>query len=248
MPKPAEILLQRIDERLKIIGRSRYWLSKQLTDGKRHGVITDIERKSFLPSEPRLRHMAELLETTTDYLMGRVDNPAQVLSEVSFRAVPLGLPAPGYASTSEPLKLVGTGFCADLVLTGDEGETLEIEQILLEADHTLRLLARPPALLGAADAYAIYFQGSSMERRFYQGEIGVIDPRRPPSPGHVVLVQLSDGNGPGVIHALVKELVRVTSGYVELLQYNPEIRFRVPRERVVRMDRVYRPDELLLGP
>lgn len=250
MAETAEILLKRLDERLQIAGKSRYWLSKQVTDGKNHGVVTDIERKGFLPAEPRLRRMAELLGTTTDYLMGRTDNPAQLLSEVTFRELPENLKdvsQPWRDSAPDGLPVLATGYCADLMLDDEGGDRIGIEQIQLEVDHTVTHIRRPAALWNARNAYAIYFQGSSMERRFYSGELGVVDPNRPPSPGHIVLVKLTDGEGDGttVIKILVKELVRVSTSHVELLQYNPEVRFKVPRSQVVGIERVYRPDELL---
>jgi hypothetical protein len=244
MPKPAEILLERVDARLTELGKTRYWLSMAVTDGKRHGVFTDVERKGFLPSEPRLRRIAEELGTTTDYLMGRTEAPGPLESEVSFHDLPTGWREPG----RDGLRLLGTGLCADMIITDDEGNEVEIEQLQLEFDHTIRLIERPAALSNSREAYAIYFQGSSMERRYYQGEIGIVDPSRTPSPGNIVLVQLNDGSDlrNGVVLAIVKELVRSTSKWVELMQYNPERTFRIPRSRVVRMDPVYRPDELLL--
>ena len=43
---------------------------------------------------------------------------------------------------------------------------------------------------------------------------------------------LTDGNGPDIMTVLVKQLVRETSAYVELRQFNPPMDFRIPREQI----------------
>lgn len=72
-----------------------------------------------------------------------------------------------------------------------------------------------------------------MEPRYRQGHLCIVDPRRPPGPGDDVVVQLNDGNGGSdVITVIVKELLRATSAYLELRQFNPERTFRIPRRQV----------------
>ena len=199
-----------------------------------------INGKGGMPGAEPLFGIARELGTTTDYLVGKVDNPAQLVSEVSFRE----MPQQWRRDDLPGVPLVGTAFCADLVIEVDGGD-VEVEQLLLETDHTVRMVERPSGLWNVREAYAILFQGNSMERRFYQGDIGFVDPRRPPSPGQIGLFQLTDGKSNGVVTALAKELVRASSAYVELLQYNPELTFRIPRARVAAMHRIFRPDELI---
>jgi len=92
MPKPAEILLERVDARLTELGKTRYWLSMAVTDGKRHGVFTDVERKGFLPSEPRLRRIAEELGTSItpvrEAIFRLVSEQALVMSAATSVQVP----------------------------------------------------------------------------------------------------------------------------------------------------------------
>lgn len=242
MSETAQTLVARIDARLAEIHKSRWWLSKEVTDGKRHGVVTDIERKGFIPAEPRLRRMAELLETTVDYLMGRTANPAQVRSEVSLGDV--RLPFRG-ANPEEPgIPVVGTGDCADLEVNVNS-HVEWIERTTFDPDLTIRYLDRPPALRGDRSAYAIYFHGSSMEPRFFAGEIGIVQPSRPAGPGDFVVVQINDGTSDEVITVLVKRLVRQTAGFIELEQFNPPLIFRLPRQKVARIHRIVPPTELL---
>lgn len=196
-----------------------------------------------MPSAARLQAIAEELETTTDYLLGKSEDPTQPVSEVGFR----DMPALWGPSDADGIPVLGTAFCDDLAVETDDG-TYEVERVLLETDHTIRMIARPPALWAARDAYAIYFQGTSMETRYRQGDLGIVDPRRPPGPGDDVVVQLNDGaGGRDVVTVLVKELVRATGAYIELRQLNPEQTFRIPRARVAQLHRIVPLRELLGG-
>lgn len=240
MPSEREILVERIDERLRETGLTARNVSI-LATGK-PDAIRDIKRAKGVPNGPTLARIADALQTTSDWLIGKVENPAQLRSEVGFHELPQGWNGP----TGDGIPLVLTAYCDDLIIEqGESGQTVQIERIQLEIDHVLRRVQRPMSLWSVHDAYAIEFHGSSMERRYYQGDIGIVDPRRPPSPGQVGLFQLSDGTRTGVVTALAKELVRATNSYVELLQYNPELTFRIPRDQVVHMHRIFRPDELL---
>lgn len=208
------------------------------------GYVRDLldPDKSGMPSEARARALATVLETTTDWLFGHAENPAQPTSEVSF-----GDNVRDWRQTDgEKLPIHGTGYCDDLRIQQD-GSYVDIEQTLYNPDNQVGLIERPPALRFAHDAYAIYFHGSSMEPRFFQGEIGIVTPTPPPGPGDFVVVQLNDGNGDDVVHVLVKRLIRATSSYVELEQYNPPIIFRVDRKRVTRMQKILGPNQIYVN-
>lgn len=233
---------RRIDQKREEAGLSPRALSMQAT-GK-PDAIRDMKRRGNLPSAASLARIADVLGTTTDWLLGQTDSSAQPRSEVSFREAPARFSPAG----GDGIPLVGTAWCDDLAVEGEDGAPFTVERILLEVDHTVRLVYRPPALWAAKDAYAIYFHGTSMEPRYRQGDIGVVDPRRPPGPGDDVVVQLNDGNGGGdVITVLVKELVRLTSTAVELRQFNPALTFRIPRHQVARLHRLVPIAELLGG-
>jgi len=190
------------------------------------------------PSAEKLRLLAAELGTTTTYLLGETTVEGQPTSEVEITDMPQWR-----ASAGQRLPVYGTGYCDDLQVEAD-GNLYHIEQTMFEPTHVVQMIERPAALRDAKDAYAIYFHGSSMEPRFFQGEIALVMPTTP-GPGDFVVVQLNDGNGDDVVHVLVKRLVRVTASYVELEQYNPPIVFKVERRRVTRMHRIVSPNQLL---
>lgn len=121
-----------------------------------------------------------------------------------------------------------------------------IERCSFDPDYHVRMIARPPALRGQRDLYAIYFHGDSMAPRFEPGEIGIVDPARPPAPGDYVVVQLTNGSSEDVVSVLVKRLVRQTARELLLEQFNPPITFAVPRVKVKRLHRILRETDLLL--
>lgn len=237
--EPLEIRRDRLE---RLVAESSYTArSLSLALGKNHAYIGQlIKGKGGMPSGAVLTLIAQSLNTTVDYLLGRVDVPAQAESEVSIS------PAPKYRRNPDVdgIPLLGTGYCDDLIfdVVGD-GEA-EIERLQLDIDHVVRYIERPAALLGVKDAYAIYFHGSSMEPRYFQGETGIVDPRRPPAPGDFVVVQLNNGESSHVITVLVKRFVRFSGATAEFEQFNPRITFRVPRSRISRMHRICSPNEV----
>lgn len=244
MPDEREILFDRITARREERGLSERQVS-MIATGK-PDVIRDMKRRKSTPNGPAIARIAEVLGTTTDWLLGRAESPAQPTSEVGFRDIQREWRGaePG-ARNAERLPVYGTGYCDDLEID-DGGEVLHVEQTLFEPDHVIQLIERPPALWAAKDAYAIYFHGSSMEPRFYQGEIGIVQPARPPGPGDFVVVQLNDGRTADVVHVLVKRLVRQTATTIELEQFNPPLTFRIDRKRVARLHLITSPTHLYL--
>lgn len=234
-------IYRRIEEKREAAGLSPRALSIQAT-GK-PDAIRDMKRRGSAPGVTTLTRIAEVLGTTTDWLLGQTDSPEQPRSEVSFRDAPVPFSSAG----GDGIPLVGTAWGDDLAVEGMAGEPYQVERLLLEVDHTVRLVYRPPALWAAREAYAIYFHGTSMEPRFRQGDVGVVDPRRPPSPGDDVVVQLNDGTGDDVVTVLVKQLVRTNAQFVELRQFNPAVSFRIPRRQVTRLHRIVPLAELLGG-
>lgn len=244
MTDAKEMLRARLRERIDAVSKSPHAVSRAI--GANVGYVRDLldPEKTSMPSIAKLRDLARELDTTAEYLLGEASTSQQPRSEVSFHEAPAAFgPAGG-----EGIPVVGTAWCDDLAVEGADGEPFTVERILLEVDHTIRLIYRPPAMFAARGAYAIQFQGTSMEPRYRQGDIGVVDPRRSPAPGDDVVVQLNDGNGGrDVITVLVKVLVRQAAQYIELRQFNPAITFRIPRGQVARLHRIVPIGELLGG-
>lgn len=244
--KLATILPARISARLAATGKSMRAVSIEI--GAHAGYVRDLldPERFNVPSAERLRALAIALETTTDFLMGSVDDPVPVHSEVGVADRMFEWRGP--PRSEEPgIPLVGTGDCADIEFCDESGALVAVERSSFDPEYFVRMISRPPALRGMQGLYAIYFHGESMLHRFEPGDVGIVDPSRPPAPGDYVLVQLNNGESDDVVSVLVKRLVRATSRELVLEQFNPAIIFAVPRSRVSRFHRIMPQTDLLLG-
>lgn len=99
-------------------------------------------------------------------------------------------------------------------------------------------VARPPSLIGAQHAYAVYVRGTSMEPRYHPGEMIFIHPDKPVTIGSYVLVQTRapvDGDPP---RALVKRLVRRTAQKITVEQFNPPKTFDLAARDLISIHRI----------
>lgn len=248
-----ELFLERLSDLMESRGFSKHHLSKLI--GANGGYVRDVmdPKKNTTPGGARMAALARELLTTVEYLTGQTDNPEQIRSDVVVGEQGLK----GFQESRSPfnhggqaqpgIPLVGTGDCADIQVETESGELVDIDRSSFDPSHTVRMITRPPALQGARDLYAIYFQGESMLPRYEPGEVGIVDPARPVKPGDYVLVQLNDGASEEVTSVLAKRLVRQSAKSIRLEQFNPAVVFEVPRARVSRVHRILQQTDMLFG-
>lgn len=123
-----------------------------------------------------------------------------------------------------------------LLATSLAGEWRElgsrIECYRIDRSTVVGNVDRPSALASDADAYALTMVGESMWPRFRAGRRLLVSPAATVAVGDDVLVQLSvDG-------AVIGELVRRTTGVLELRQFNPDARFAIETRDVVAIHKV----------
>ena len=121
----------------------------------------------------------------------------------------------------------------------------DIETTELTMSEALGYVQRPSSLANDDGAYAVTVVGDSMWPRFRPGRRVIVSPKAPVSIGDDVIVQLrtqgvqtAATNLDPVTLVLIKELVRRTSRYLELRQFNPDVAFRVEAERVAAIHKV----------
>lgn len=234
---------ERVDARWRELGiRSERDLSIRVTGGA--DFIRDLRRKGHLPKGENLDRLAIELRTTTDWLLGRADSPEQVRSEVA-----LAERRSDYRSQEQaegpPIPVLGTGDCADLVVSDDTGALVSVEQSSFDPDYHVRYIQRPRSLRGSKDIYAIRFQGDSMMPRFEPEEIGIVDPRRPIQRGDYVLVQLRAEGTEDVVSVLAKRFLRQTDTDYVLEQLQPPLVFTLPKAHVARVHKILRQGDYL---
>jgi SOS-response transcriptional repressor LexA len=164
--------------------------------------------------------------------LAQFETSGTVRTEVRRSAVADFRPAEG---ARRDLPLLGTalgGVMPDLEgLDEDSSDLIE-----LDLGEVIDHLERPAAIASDRDAYALTILGDSMAPRFEPGERILVSPRAPVGIGDYVVVQLRgrEGDDERVKLVLVKKLVRRSSTFVELCQFNPDATFRVPVERLAR--------------
>lgn len=236
MPEIAEFL-KRMDALRVEKNLTDRALSMEIT-GK-PDLIRSIRKRQVLPKGDNLMRLANVLGTTTDYLLGG----AEIRSDAAIKDGPLEFK---HEPPRADLPVLGTAHGGTVMIVSGDDDT-EVEQTLFEPTQIIRYITRPRALSDARDAYAIYVEGESMYPRFGPGEMAVVDPRIPPRIGDDVIVQLSE-NGDDEIHAiLIKRLVRRSASFVELEQFNPPATFRIDANRVKRLHRICPSGDLLGG-
>lgn len=160
-------------------------------------------------------------------------------------AIPFKMEGASEERMRDNLPIYGTAIGTVKEIKGEA-----IEQTTLNTGEIVQYAKRPVILNGNAAAYGLYVTGSSMEPRHMEGEIVLIDPKGRLKNGDDVVVYLrpenaDDDDGQAARAVMVKRLVRRSSSYVELEQFNPAKVFRVDMDEVVRVDRVIPWSELI---
>jgi phage repressor protein C with HTH and peptisase S24 domain len=240
-------LLARIAEKLEQTGISEREASMRAT-GK-PDMIRDLRRMKGVPGSDRLADLAQVLGTTSEWLLSGGAEAARLPG--NNRAAEQPVPSPYDAfrgdGRSQDVPVLGTPSCGEMVLRVD-GDDVHIETIDMDLDEIIEFVRRPVGIDPKREVYAIYPQGFSMAPKFEPGDIQYVDTRRPPAIGDYVVVQLrreDEQSGERIISALLKRLVRQGSTWVELEQFNPAMTFRVDRKRIAKIHRIMTLNELV---
>lgn len=188
----------------------------------------------------RAPELAAALGVSSDWLIR--GGPAPTTPPPSQIPEPNGVLAPpmegaSLARMARDVPVYGTALGGIEVIDGQA-----IEQTDLNTGAVVEYVKRPPILDGRADIYGLYIQGSSMAPRHEEGDTIFIERKRTPRVGDDVVVYLRPGDdsddGVTASSVYIKRLIRTTAAYIELEQFTPAEIFKLPRERVLRVERV----------
>jgi phage repressor protein C with HTH and peptisase S24 domain len=101
---------------------------------------------------------------------------------------------------------------------------------ITDMDRAIDHISRPPFLLSATNAYAIFVVGESMSPRFRSGEIVYVDPAVPVRTGGDAIIQMADNKGN--LTAIIKEFVAQDDDKLSLFQHNPNKKLKIPTSNV----------------
>lgn len=249
-------LIDRLNERLAAVGlRPR---TASLRAGLGADAIRSIQRgKSQYPRTDTLAKLAPVLGTTLEYLstgFGLADSSEPTYADTADRLIrdrvaeklaEDGHPSDrkitekyrtsaakgGYSEPAQSLEIYRAPEFGmrDLPVRGVAAAGTDALFITNGEPHDW--LLRPAVLIGVNEAYAVIAAGSSMEPRYFDGEVVFVHPGRRVAPGRhtFVVVQFypqEEGEAP---RAVIKKYERQTGTELVLSQYNPpeELRFAI---------------------
>jgi SOS-response transcriptional repressor LexA len=99
-------------------------------------------------------------------------------------------------------------------------------------------VSRPPQLAGVTQGYALYVGNSTMEPRFFPGELVYVHPGKPVTPKAFVLVQLKGEKEAGPTRAAIRRLIKRTATKVTIEQINPPRELELKASDVASMHRI----------
>ena len=265
-------LIDRINERLAAVGLKPRTAS--LRAGLGADAIRSIQRgKSQYPRTDTLAKLAPVLGTTMEYLtIGRgpadasmtretypgIDNQGipviiddesakdgQSAGRETTQKYPKGGVTGGDSVPGHPLEMYpAPEFGArDLPVRGVAAAGTDALFITNGGPHDW--LLRPAVLIGVSEAYAVIAAGTSMEPRYFDGEIVFVHPGRRVAPSRhtFVVVQFfpeEEGEAP---RAVIKKYERQTGSELILSQYNPPEELRFPIETVKSIHLIVNPGD-----
>lgn len=132
-----------------------------------------------------------------------------------------------------PVPLLPTAMGGDW---RDDGA--KIEWMELDCTQVIGQVERPSSMAGDGQAYAVRVVGKSMWPRFRAGRTLLVSPVAPVEIGDDVLLRLTSLSERGNVQAIIAELVRRTSEFAELRQYNPDVTFKVEAASIAAIHRI----------
>ena len=208
----------RIKQLLKRKGRSSKWLADEL-DVHPTTISRLISGKMSLDTD-WMQRIAGALAV----------HPAELLADVT--------------TTAGPAPKASNKLSADVPVMGTAaGAPLSGGVILIDQSDPIAWVRRPPGAALARELYALHVVNSSMEPRYFEGELIYIDPHREARANDHVVVLTERYAGSGR-ECYVKKLVRQNSDKIVLLQYNPHATIEIARKHILAVHRILSNNEL----
>ncbi len=214
-------LYLKIEERLAALNLSARAASLRAT-GK-PDTIRNIQR-GRRPRSDTLENMARALECSVAWLMGEDTTPP-------MRHIPhTDLPSIYGSTTTFAPHTMGR---RDLPVLGVAVDGQDGVFAMNEQPHDF--IERPTSLEGIDGAYAVYVRDSTMEPRYFLGEVVCIHPGRPVTRESFVVVQLKPETPGDAPMGMIKQFIRRTDTTLTLKQFNParELEFELSTVRSV---------------
>ncbi|MGG7519664.1 XRE family transcriptional regulator [Allorhizobium undicola] len=221
-------LISRIKALIDADGRSPAAISEKI--GGKETLRKILNGSSANPRIDTLSKLANELGSSVEFLLGKTDDPTP--------AVNAQTPSSNkHHNTKHEEPLTG-----DVPVLGTAAGSL-VKGAFQFAGGVVDLVARPPALIGAKDIYALFVEGSSMEPQYFPGDLIFLHPHKPPRPGDIVVLQCRNAEH-SPTEATLGILNKITERTVSLGKRNPSSNVEIERSTVTAIHRVLSVNEL----
>ena len=227
LTRMAETLADRVRQRLEIVGKSAHAAS--LEAGGSPSLIPNIlHNRSANPRGDTLQKLATVLGVSEHWLLTGEDGVPR-----NGEVRPADVTLPDRAAMPKDVPVYGT-------VAGSE---LGKGAFQLTSD-VVDYVRRPPGLVGARDAYALYVEGESMLPKFEPGELVYVHPHRKVRPLDYVVIQEPDSDN-GEPRGFIKQYVKQTTKLLHTRQFNPEAQVDFILRPGLRWHKVLNSNELM---
>ncbi len=206
--------------------RARGLSQQQIADlcGVSRAAVAQWEAASTVPDPARWRALADGLGLDVAGLLGasaaRPGTVAGAAAPADAASLPVDLPVLGLA-------------------TGGDGGDLHFN------GETVDRVRRPPALIHARNAFALYVVGESMSPRYEPGELVFVHPGQHPRAGDDVVLELTPDREGAAAPCFIKRYLRRTGEALICAQFNPARHdLRYPLDRLRSLYRILPVSEL----
>jgi phage repressor protein C with HTH and peptisase S24 domain len=182
-------------------------------------------RKESVPGGNSLNQIAVALGVDTSWILTGSTKMAENSPELKAPSFP-------YRSTM-PLDVPVRGTAAGSHLRG----AFQLDSDIVD------YVRRPETLATAKDIYALYVEGSSMEPRYFPGDLVYINPNKPPRSGDVIVVQ-SKYHDEHQIEATIGVYVKKIDGHIIIQKYNPPAEVKIKCNEATIIHRVLTVNEI----
>lgn len=231
IPHMTETIQDRLKRLIAESGKSVQAVSKE-ADLDKETVRKLLKNPNQKPSFKTVEGLARVLNVSENYIL----KGAQALDQETDTTTPDESASPAKAPSPSLMTL-------DVPVMGTAAGSL-LRGAFKVTEGPVDYVRRPPSLAGAADIYALYVAGSSMEPQFFPGELIYLNPHRPAKQGDIVVVQ-SKSSDFSDTEASLGIYLRTTEHDVVIGKRNPQAEVRLPRELVTNIHRVLNINELL---
>lgn len=231
-PDEQSPLVRRILERLEALQTNATAVSLSVSDNK--DLLRDIlNGRTKNPRTDTIRKIAEALETTVEWLMEGDGEPAPspLAGRPTSNLRMAGVKLPALAGLARDVPVMGTA-------AGSLAGAFQFEGGVVD------YVARPPALVGAKNAYSMYVDGNSMVPEHNSGDLRFVHPDRKVHIGDsVVITAKYSEHGP--YESFIKRLVKRTGDRIIVEQLNPpatiefDMRFVASVHKVLTMNDLF---------